>query len=122
MDKREHILHRIEMVEVDFDDAIARGEHTKASQAREEISRLENELRDVDTAERRVELSLNDEELRDIAAALDHRLTALADARPGWRCPAGASVNAVVVRVTDLQGRVDIARKALAKMPGGSDV
>lgn len=65
--------------------------------------------------DRGIELSLTDAELRDIAAALDHRLRALTDA--SWK-RGMANVNVVVDRVTDLQARIDIARKTLAKMPG----
>jgi hypothetical protein len=61
-----------------------------------------------------ITLEFTDAELRDLAAALSQRLSALADARPGWRSKLGHSVEATVQRVLDLQTRVVVARKELA--------
>lgn len=67
-----------------------------------------------------ISLSLDGVELRDIAQALDMRIKALSDARPGFRCPAQARVHEVVDRVLDLRARIDYALKTLSKMPRDS--
>lgn len=71
------------------------------------------------TADRCVTLDLSESELRDIEIALKQRISAIADARPGFRCQMQARAQEAADRIIDLQVRIDLALKRLAKMPGG---
>lgn len=66
------------------------------------------------------QLSLSAAELRDIAQALDLRISALSDARERGTAM-GRLVDETAERLAGLQGRVELARRQLSKMPGGSN-
>lgn len=73
-----------------------------------------------DADDRCATLSLSEQELRDLAQALDHRLAALADARTYRGHALRADVHATSERVVDLAARIGMELKRLAKLPGGS--
>lgn len=67
--------------------------------------------------DRRVELSLSEQELVDLDKSLDHRMQVLSRARRGDGDD--LRIDEIAERVASLGARIVLALKQLRKMPGG---